>query len=212
MCTFSKNYPFLYNSILPIHDTVIVFDSMDSDPLLCWTELVPFCHLGLSWYFVTVFKDPWIVAKGNKLDAIDLSILKFKPLDFAVDLFFLTIAVFETHCIQLIMQRSCLDLFWIRNGWVVRGLQVECKRSQIPRSPREAPLEGRNAMLERHLVNVHQLIPITSLGACGGRAVRWLHFETILRLGGRAELLWDCLGLSKSLNQSCTQGEARYYL
>ena len=40
-----------------LHDTIIVFDAMYSDPLLGWTELVPFGHFGLPWYFVTVFKD-----------------------------------------------------------------------------------------------------------------------------------------------------------
>ena len=87
------------------------------------------------------------------------------------------------------MQGSFFDFIFIHDGWVVRGLQVECERSQVSRSPREAPLEGRNAMLERHLVNVHQLVPITGLGACCGRAVRWLHLEAILGLGGWTPLL-----------------------
>ena len=95
---------------------------MDSDPLLCRTKLVPFCHFGLSRYLVTVFIDSRVVAKFDMLDAIHLGILNFEILDFTVDLFFLTITVFEADCIKLIMQGSYLSFVWIRDRWVIRRL------------------------------------------------------------------------------------------
>ena len=156
-----------------LYNTAIVFDAMDSDPLLRWTKLVSLRHLGLSWYDVTEFIDSGIVGKFYVLDTIDLGILNFIILDFTVESYFLTITIFEANCIQLVMQGSFVSFIFICDRWVVRGLEEERDRSQISRSPREASFEGRNAMLERHLVNVHQLIPIADIDASSGRTIRW---------------------------------------
>ena len=82
-----------YNSEL--YNTTIVFNTMNSNPLLRRTEFVPFCNLGLPNDFVTELKYSWIVSKFNMLDTIYLSILNFEVLDVTVDFFFLTITIFE---------------------------------------------------------------------------------------------------------------------
>ena len=78
-----------------LYNTTIVLDTMDSNPFLCWTKFVLFRYLGLSNDFVTELINPRIIAKFNMLYTIDLGILNFEVLDLTVDLFFLTITIFE---------------------------------------------------------------------------------------------------------------------